>query len=203
MLNLAATVQGSALGSCRPGAVAAHARLSDSFGGTNSGFGSADGCGVGGGGSQSVGVYLEIGLDGFFDHTGHLIGDSAQKQGLFQHAEVDHVPVEKVISQGHGTPQSLACHSQVLDPPADHSRPGTNRERALHHLAFGFPGQLGVKIAHGCAGVDQQAYDFHKAIFDAIAAHDPDGAEAAMRQHLDTVVAVFWKMNKREGSSSV
>ena len=68
MLNLAATVQGSALGSCRPGAVAAHAGLSDSFGGTNSGFGSADGCGVGGGGSQSVGVYLEIGLDGFFDH---------------------------------------------------------------------------------------------------------------------------------------
>ena len=71
MLNLAATVQGSALGSCRPGAVAAHAGLSDSFGGTNSGFGSADGCGVSGSGSgsQSVGVYLEIGLDGFFDHT--------------------------------------------------------------------------------------------------------------------------------------
>ena len=71
MLNLAATGQGSALGSCRPGAVAAHAGLSDSFGGTNSGFGSADGCGVSGSGSgsQSVGVYLEIGLDGFFDHT--------------------------------------------------------------------------------------------------------------------------------------
>ena len=71
MLNLAATVQGSALGSCRPGAVAAHAGLSDSFGGTNSGFGSADGCGVSGSGSgsQSVGVYLEIGLDGFFDHA--------------------------------------------------------------------------------------------------------------------------------------
>jgi len=42
--------------------------LSDSFGGTNSGFSSADWCGVSGGGSQSVGVYLEIGLDVFFDH---------------------------------------------------------------------------------------------------------------------------------------
>ena len=58
-----------ALASCSPGSVAAHAGLSDSFGGTNSGFGSADGCGVGGGGSQSVGVYLEIGLGGYFDHA--------------------------------------------------------------------------------------------------------------------------------------
>jgi len=50
---------------------------------------------------------------------------------------------------------------------------------------------------------DQQAYDFHRAIFGAIAAHDPDRAEAAMREHLDTVVAVFWKMKKQERKSSV
>ena len=34
-----------------------------------SGFGSADGCGVGMS-SQNVGVFLEIGTDGYFDHTG-------------------------------------------------------------------------------------------------------------------------------------
>ncbi len=50
---------------------------------------------------------------------------------------------------------------------------------------------------------DQQAYDFHLAVFDAIAAHDADRAEAAMRQHLDSVVAVFWKMKNQEGTDRV
>jgi len=53
------------------------------------------------------------------------------------------------------------------------------------------------------AAADQQAYNFHFAIFDAIAAHDADRAEAAMRQHLDSVVEVFWKMKSQERAERV
>lgn len=53
------------------------------------------------------------------------------------------------------------------------------------------------------ATADQHAYDFHLAIFDAIAAHDADRAESAMREHLDFVIAVFWKMKSKERADLV
>jgi GntR family transcriptional repressor for pyruvate dehydrogenase complex len=37
------------------------------------------------------------------------------------------------------------------------------------------------------AGEDQKAYDAHRLIFEAVAARDPDRAEAAMRDHLEYV----------------
>jgi GntR family transcriptional repressor for pyruvate dehydrogenase complex len=37
------------------------------------------------------------------------------------------------------------------------------------------------------AGEDEIAYDAHRAIFEAVAARDPDRAEGAMREHLDHV----------------
>ncbi len=45
----------------------------------------------------------------------------------------------------------------------------------------------------GRKGTAQVAYDAHAAIYDAVAARDPDRAEAAMRQHLAHVSSVYWQ----------
>lgn len=42
-------------------------------------------------------------------------------------------------------------------------------------------------------GSPEAAYAAHSRIFDAVAAHDPDGAEAAMRTHLDEVARFYWR----------
>ena len=49
------------------------------------------------------------------------------------------------------------------------------------------------------ANMDREAYRFHKSIFDAIAAHDPDGAERAIERHLNAVAETFWKIRIAEG----
>jgi GntR family transcriptional repressor for pyruvate dehydrogenase complex len=45
----------------------------------------------------------------------------------------------------------------------------------------------------GRKGTFKRAYDAHRAIYEAIAASDPDAAEAAMRSHLAHVVQVYWE----------
>jgi GntR family transcriptional repressor for pyruvate dehydrogenase complex len=45
---------------------------------------------------------------------------------------------------------------------------------------------------------DEQAYEFHRAVYEAIAARDPDLAEKTMRAHLDAVTAMFWNTKRRE-----
>jgi GntR family transcriptional repressor for pyruvate dehydrogenase complex len=45
----------------------------------------------------------------------------------------------------------------------------------------------------GRKGTAEKAYAAHKAIYEAIAARDPDRAEGAMRDHLDHVASVFWE----------
>jgi GntR family transcriptional regulator, sialic acid-inducible nan operon repressor len=42
-------------------------------------------------------------------------------------------------------------------------------------------------------GEDQRGYDAHAAIFRAVSSRDPDAAEAAMRQHLESGSSVFWR----------
>jgi GntR family transcriptional repressor for pyruvate dehydrogenase complex len=42
-------------------------------------------------------------------------------------------------------------------------------------------------------GEDQRGYDAHAEIFQAVAAHDPDAAEGAMRRHLESGSVAFWK----------
>lgn len=42
-------------------------------------------------------------------------------------------------------------------------------------------------------GAQRAAYKAHRRIFTAIAAHDPDAAERAMRAHLTEVAALYWK----------
>lgn len=43
-------------------------------------------------------------------------------------------------------------------------------------------------------GSASAAYQAHKRIFDAVAAHDPDAAEAAMRAHLQQVSEFYWQV---------
>ena len=45
----------------------------------------------------------------------------------------------------------------------------------------------------GRKGTFKKAYDAHKAIYEAVAASDPDAAEAAMRTHLAHVAKVYWE----------
>jgi GntR family transcriptional regulator, sialic acid-inducible nan operon repressor len=45
----------------------------------------------------------------------------------------------------------------------------------------------------GRKGTAEQAYQAHRAIYEAIAARDPDRAEKAMRDHLAHVANVFWE----------
>jgi len=45
----------------------------------------------------------------------------------------------------------------------------------------------------GRKGTAEQAYQAHKAIYEAIAARDPERAEKAMRGHLAHVASVFWE----------
>jgi GntR family transcriptional repressor for pyruvate dehydrogenase complex len=45
----------------------------------------------------------------------------------------------------------------------------------------------------GRKGTAQRAHAAHRAIYEAIAAHDPDRAERAMRDHLAHVASVFWE----------
>jgi GntR family transcriptional repressor for pyruvate dehydrogenase complex len=42
-------------------------------------------------------------------------------------------------------------------------------------------------------GALRAAYRYHERVFTAIAAHDPDGAEAEMEQHLGSVERYYWK----------
>jgi GntR family transcriptional repressor for pyruvate dehydrogenase complex len=45
----------------------------------------------------------------------------------------------------------------------------------------------------GRKGTAERAYAAHKAVYEAIAARDPDRAERAMRDHLAHVASVFWE----------
>lgn len=45
-------------------------------------------------------------------------------------------------------------------------------------------------------GAEASAFGFHQRIFEAIASHDPDAAEAEMRAHLDAVAAFYWRRAK-------
>ena len=47
-------------------------------------------------------------------------------------------------------------------------------------------------------GEDKSGYDAHARIFKAVAAHDPDAAEAAMRRHLESGFRAFWKRYTQE-----
>lgn len=47
------------------------------------------------------------------------------------------------------------------------------------------------------ARAKQKALAYHERIYEAIATRDPDAAEAAMREHLDSVAALYWQSARR------
>jgi GntR family transcriptional repressor for pyruvate dehydrogenase complex len=47
-------------------------------------------------------------------------------------------------------------------------------------------------------GQEAIAFEAHQAIYDGIAARDPDRAEAAMRRHLEQLAATFWRLRGTE-----
>jgi DNA-binding FadR family transcriptional regulator len=63
----------------------------------------------------------------------------------------------------------------------------------MHEALVGWlTGQRGVALRS--AKMAQNAYRHHTAIFEAIAARDADAAERAIEEHLQEVVAAFWKI---------
>ena len=48
-------------------------------------------------------------------------------------------------------------------------------------------------VTLAASGQEQTAYDAHRAIYEGIAARDPDRAEQAMRDHLDQLTTMFWR----------
>jgi GntR family transcriptional repressor for pyruvate dehydrogenase complex len=48
-------------------------------------------------------------------------------------------------------------------------------------------------VTLAASGQEQIAYDAHRAIYEGIAARDPDRAEQAMRDHLDQLTTLFWR----------
>ncbi|MDQ0349182.1 FCD domain-containing protein [Ancylobacter vacuolatus] len=49
------------------------------------------------------------------------------------------------------------------------------------------------------AQAKEMALAFHERIYEAIAGHDPDAAEAAMRAHLESVAALYWDRDRPAG----
>jgi GntR family transcriptional repressor for pyruvate dehydrogenase complex len=45
-------------------------------------------------------------------------------------------------------------------------------------------------------GQEETAYQAHRGIYEGIAAHDPDAAEAAMRAHLEQLFATYWRQRQ-------
>jgi GntR family transcriptional regulator, sialic acid-inducible nan operon repressor len=53
-------------------------------------------------------------------------------------------------------------------------------------------------VTLAASGQEQIAYDAHRAIYEGIAARDPDRAEQAMRDHLDQLTTMFWRQRERD-----
>ena len=51
------------------------------------------------------------------------------------------------------------------------------------------------------SGAREMAFRAHREIFNAVSAHDPDAAEAAMRAHLNQVADYYWQASELSGSS--
>lgn len=68
---------------------------------------------------------------------------------------------------------------------------------ALHKAIFEWLlDQRHISLSH--PGQNHIAYEAHRAIFEAVAAHDPDRAEKVMREHLKQVANVYWQVRGEE-----
>jgi GntR family transcriptional regulator, sialic acid-inducible nan operon repressor len=51
-------------------------------------------------------------------------------------------------------------------------------------------------------GEDKRSFEAHCKIYEAVSAHDPDAAEAAMRDHLNSGWVAFWKWFEQNGENA-
>jgi GntR family transcriptional regulator, sialic acid-inducible nan operon repressor len=51
-------------------------------------------------------------------------------------------------------------------------------------------------VTLAASGQERVAYEAHRAIYDGIAARDPDRAERAMRDHLEQLAETFWRQRR-------
>ena len=72
---------------------------------------------------------------------------------------------------------------------------------SLHQATVGWLMQQ-RRISLMQPGAMRAAYAFHQRVFDAIAAHDPDDAESAMRAHLESVERYYWRTADRSRTPS-
>ena len=72
---------------------------------------------------------------------------------------------------------------------------------SLHQATVGWLTQQRT-ISLRQPGALRAAYRYHARVFDAIAARDPDAAEAAMESHLGSVERYYWKTTARSGQAS-
>lgn len=54
------------------------------------------------------------------------------------------------------------------------------------------------QVSGQASGAGDAAHTAHRAIYDAIASHDPEAAAAAMEAHLDAVHRLYWQMREAE-----
>jgi GntR family transcriptional repressor for pyruvate dehydrogenase complex len=70
---------------------------------------------------------------------------------------------------------------------------------ALHdQISDWLTAQRTVTLA--ASGQERIAFGAHEAIYNGIAAHDPDAAEVAMRGHLEQLAATFWQQQPGEST---
>ncbi|MBL8894620.1 MAG: transcriptional regulator NanR [Rhizobiales bacterium] len=99
------------------------------------------------------------------------LGDRAK----FEKTDVDFHYVLAVIPKN---PIFLALHAAFVEWLVEQ-----------RHVTLSWPGRKDTA---------QSAYDAHAAIYKAIAAKDPDRAEAAMRKHLEQIASVYWEARQAQ-----
>lgn len=99
--------------------------------------------------------------------------DNRDSIGDIRRFEETDVAFHFAIARIPNNPIYTSLHSAIIDWLVDQRR-----------VSLSYPGQN--KVAYGA----------HAAIFDAIAVKDEDKAATAMREHLDQVVALYWKVRE-------
>jgi DNA-binding FadR family transcriptional regulator len=102
---------------------------------------------------------------------------------------------------------ALECNERTIDRPLEFQE----TDVAFHYILAEIPGNSIFVSLHSAIvewlveqrstsmlvkGSRRKAYNAHAKIYQRVAAHDVDGAEAAMREHLVTVGQLYWKAKK-------
>jgi DNA-binding FadR family transcriptional regulator len=93
--------------------------------------------------------------------------------------------------------QPLFQHTDVAFHFAIAEIPGNSIFTSLHEAVVAWLTEQRATSGR-VRGADEAAYAAHVRIYEAIAAHDVAAAETAMQQHLEAVVALYWRAQRGE-----